>query len=129
MPVKNEHDISEYNAVKASVESKGMIPMPEKRHQKYNAKPVCIDGFRFASGKEGQFYRNLKLAKKAGVITGFDMQVPFEITKRSKMVLDYVVAYPDERIAFIDVKGFRTQVYKLKKRQVEDIYGITIEEV
>ena len=98
-------------------------------YNKYKNKPVVIDGIRFASGREGSFYVKLKLLKKAGIVTKFDMQVKYMITKKRYYLLDFKVWYADGDIQYIDVKGFRTPVYKLKKDIVEDKYGIKITEV
>lgn len=43
-------------------------------------------------------------------------------------IVDFVVTMPTSTKRFIDAKGFKTPVYKLKKRLVESIYGIVIEE-
>jgi len=31
-------------------------------------------------------------------------------------------------VRFVDVKGFKTDMYKLKVKQVKDVFGVTIEE-
>jgi hypothetical protein len=42
---------------------------------------------------------------------------------------DFVVVFADNRIEYHDVKGFKTPVYKLKKKLIEAFYGITIKEL
>lgn len=59
-----------------------------------------------------------------------EYQVPFKVTVRNshicKYLLDFRVTYADDHIEHHDVKGYATEVYKLKKKLVEAIYGIKI---
>ena len=48
---------------------------------KYHAKPVTIDGIRFASKKEGSRYCELKALTRAGKISDLQLQVPFILSK------------------------------------------------
>lgn len=48
---------------------------------KYHAKPVTIDGIRFASKKEGNRYCELKALTRAGKISDLQLQVPFILSK------------------------------------------------
>jgi len=96
---------------------------------KYHAQPTVNDGIRFDSKKEARYYTELKLQKKAGLVLFFLRQVPLHLPGGTKLVVDFLVFYTDGSCRFIDVKGVRTAVYKLKKREVEHHYPITIEEV
>ena len=108
-------------------------------YSKYRAKPVVIDGIRFASQKEGNRYKELILLKKAGEIKWLKLQKPYSVyahngrTLNRQKVLTYIAdfVYEDKNgIKHIeDVKGFRTPIYKLKKRIIEAVYGIRIEEI
>ena len=96
-----------------------------KKH-KYNAKKVVIDGIEFPSEKEGERYIELKMLEKAGKIKDLKLQPVFllqegfyyqgkairQITYRADF--EYVNE-KGERVVE-DVKGFRTEVYKLKKK-------------
>jgi len=96
-----------------------------KRH-KYNAKKTTIDGITFDSKREANYYAELKLLLKAGVITRIDMQPEFilqpEFKYRGKKYrpiiyrADFKVYYPDEREEIIDVKGHKTKEYQIKKK-------------
>ena len=130
MPVKNEHPISEYNAVKASVLSKGMIRMPgQERKAKHNTKGVRIDGFFFGSEKEGNYYIQLKLAQEAGIVSYFHRQVKFDLPGGITYACDFQEFYPDGRVRYVDVKGRRLPEYIRNKKMVEALYPVTIEEV
>lgn len=96
---------------------------------KYNATPTMIDGIRFASKKEADFYNVLKVYKRAGDVCFFLRQVPFDCGGGVRYVLDFMVFYKTGEVKFIDVKGMRTRTYINKKKQVEVSYDINIEEV
>lgn len=100
---------------------------------KYHAQYTTVDGIKFASKKEATRYRELKLLERAGVITKLRMQVPFILVDKSqfgrqiKYLADFVYEEDGETVVE-DTKGFRTDVYKLKKRLVAEKYGIVIKE-
>jgi hypothetical protein len=96
---------------------------------KYRNKIVTIDGRKFHSKKEARCYLELKAMEKAGAIKGFSCQVPFPVTDGNKPIkyfLDFLVQFNDNRLEHWDVKGMRTRLYILKKRLVEEKYGIEI---
>ena len=99
---------------------------------KYHAKPVTNDGWRFASTKEGNRYCELKLLAKASVINDLLLQPHFTFTVNGKAVFKYVADFEyieaGKRI-IEDVKGFKTPVYRLKKKLIEAQHGIKITEV
>lgn len=107
---------------------------------KYHNKKVEIDGIVFDSKKEGDYYCNLKILKKAGMVKSFELQVPFELQPKFKhegktiraikYVADFVVTYPDGRQIVVDTKGFRTKEYLLKRKMLLYKYpDILFEEV
>ena len=109
------------------------------RH-KYGAIPTTVDGIRFASKKEARRYSELLLLQRAGEIEDLQLQPVFVLKCQSKSgelvaIAKYLAdfQYVDRRgglqVVVEDVKGVRTQVYKIKKRWVEAQYGITIKEV
>jgi hypothetical protein len=113
------------------------------RPHKYRAKPTVVDGIRFASMKEAGHYQGLKLREKAGEIWDLELQPRYPIEVRGVKVCTYVgdfryrergdlVSKGDGQAHFLvvdDVKGFKTPVYRLKKKLVEALYGIEIREV
>lgn len=100
---------------------------------KYHAKKTEIDGITFDSKKEAKRYQELKLMERAKAIHDLQMQVPFPLIKKSpygreiKYYADFVY-YEGDRMVVEDTKGYRTDVYKLKKRLMAEIYGIEIKE-
>ena len=106
----------------------------QTRNGKYNAHKVELDGYRFDSRAEARRYQDLKLMEKAGEIAGLEFQPKYPGLVNGKHICDY---YADFRYfdyaagGYIveDVKGVRTDVFILKKKLVEAIYGIKIREV
>jgi hypothetical protein len=98
------------------------------RH-KFNAKAVEDEGHRFSSKKEHRYYRQLLLLQKAGIVSFFLRQVPFHLPGGVKYVTDFQIFYTDGEITFVDVKGFETSEFKMKKKMVEALYPIQIEVV
>lgn len=91
-----------------------------KRHRKnkYNARKMETGGRIFHSEKEGLYAQNLEWRKRAGEITSYQCQVPIVLkvkgVKICEYIADFLVTYPDGKRQYIDVKGFSTEVFKLK---------------
>lgn len=102
------------------------------KRSKYNAKPVVIDGLRFASTKEGNRYKELKLLEMVHQIKGLRTQPKYPIYVNGIKICNYIAdfEYLDGfRCVVEDVKGVKTPIYRLKKKLVEAIYAIKITEV
>jgi hypothetical protein len=87
-----------------------------------------VDGFLFASKAEASRWRELEALRRGGAVRFALRQVPFHLPGRTRYVLDFLVCWADGRLTFEDVKGHRTEVYKLKRRQVEELFGLKIDE-
>jgi len=107
------------------------------RQSKYRAVPTVVDGIRFASKKEAKRYAELKMLHSAGHILSFNMQVRFALTvtrkdgdivKVGEYVPDFVYIRNGEHV-IEDTKGFRTPLYKWKKKHFEAQYGVEIREI
>lgn len=96
---------------------------------KYNAKITIHDGIRFDSQKEAKYYEQLKMAQKIGRVLFFLRQIPIHLPGGVTMRVDFQVFYTNGTVRFIDVKGMRTKQYIDKKKMVEALYPIEIEEV
>jgi len=102
--------------------------MRYNRH-KFNAQKVEYDGYKFPSKKEGKYYEELKLRVQAKEVIFFLRQVPFHLPGGVVYRVDFQEFHTDRTIHFVDVKGMKTPEYKTKKRLVEALYPIKIEEV
>lgn len=107
------------------------------KRNKYNNIRTAYKGQVFMSKKEAQYCRELDILKNARIpkhkVVSYETQVPFPIVVNNQKICNYLadfkVLYQDGRIEIVDVKGFRTEIYKLKKKLVEAQYGIKIIEV
>lgn len=101
-----------------------------RRHRhKFNAVRTELDGIKFDSKKEAKYYQELKLRQMAGEIVFFLRQVPFHLPGGVTYRCDFQEFHSDGTIHFTDVKGMTTQVFEIKRKQVEDLYPIQIEVV
>jgi hypothetical protein len=109
----------------------------QDRKSKYGNLKTEYDGYVYMSKKEANYAQQLDYLKKAkdprDKVISFERQVPFQIilngVKICKYMADFKVIFGDGHIEIIDVKGVRTQTYRLKKKLVEAQYGIVIKEV
>lgn len=105
------------------------------RPSKYRAVKTVVNGITFDSKREAARYQELKLLELAGQIKGLELQPVFQLlVKTGKSVGKYKADfkyYDMTKKQWIteDSKGVRTPVYRLKKKIIEEVYGITINEV
>lgn len=107
---------------------------------KYNNSKVRYQGLTFDSKKEFEYYLLLKDKEKRGLVFNIKRQVPLEIqpaftdktgVKHRAIIYKADFVYTDRLTGterYIDVKGFKTEVYKLKKKLLA-YKNIIIEEV
>ena len=96
---------------------------------KYHAQPTTLDGHTFPSLREASRYSELCLLLRAGDITDLSLQVPFPIHVNGTLACTYIADFvytQDGRRVVEDSKGFRTPIYKLKRKLMKIVRGITI---
>src|ERR1035437_6900868 len=100
---------------------------PELKHHNI----ICeFEGIRFQSKLERDYYKNNLLPRyKRGQVKWFLLQVPFSCGGGVKYRADFLEVWADGSIHIIDCKGMRTQAFINKKKQVEALYPIHIQEV
>jgi len=97
---------------------------------KYRNAPTVVDGKRFASKKEANYYLQLKLALAMNQIRGFACQVSIPLPSgKRRMVIDFMVVELDGRVRWVDTKGHATDTWKTKRDELEHALGIKIETV
>lgn len=98
---------------------------------KYKAKQTIIGNRKFPSQKEAKRYVELMRMWEAGEILYFLPQVPLELDKdgSARYRVDFQVHWPDKTVTYEDVKGMKTDMYKLKKKLIEARYKIKIQEI
>lgn len=102
-----------------------------KRRSKYGSRRVVADGFRFDSAKEARYYGDLKAMQMGGEIRYFHRQPVFDLPGGTQYFADFLIVHKDGSLEYVDVKSVATKknaVYRMKKRQVQEIYGVTINE-
>jgi len=101
-------------------------PYKQVKH-KFSAKKTERDGIKFPSKLEARYYDKLKIAQKSGDLLFFLMQVPIRLPGNTIYRVDFVEFWKDGNVKFIDVKGMPpTETFKIKKRQVEQLYPFEI---
>ena len=125
---------------------------PPPKPNKYRNQKVTIDGHTFDSKKEGEVYVQLCALEKAGAIRGLELQPKFEFPLRGKplrhlphrartskrLVQGRPVSYRADfsyeeqdgnawKKVVLDVKGFDTQISRLKRAMVAAFHGVVVE--
>jgi len=117
--------LAEFNKLK----NNGKINLTVNKQQKYRSQCVLIDGIRFDSKREANYYSQLKLAESSGELLYFLRQVPIDLSAGVKYRVDFLEFWRDGTVRYVDVKGFRTKEYLIKKKLIEANYPIKIIEV
>lgn len=107
------------------------------RSSKYHAKKTVVDGITFDSRKEADRYLVLKGMEEDGSIEDLRRQVRYELVPAFNVdgkhyrpvyyVADFVYV-EDGKEVVEDVKGVRTDVYRLKSKLFARRYGVSIRE-
>jgi hypothetical protein len=124
-----------------------------KKKSKYGSTMTTVDGVKFRSKKESEYYKQLVFLKKIGEVKDFTLQprFPYEIhylrpkdhyplillddgyagvlVKKGSYISDFKITYRDGRVEYVDTKGFLTPKFKRDKQIVEALYGIKIKVV
>ena len=100
---------------------------------KYRAIKTVVDGITFDSKLEAKRYSELKLLERAGELAGLELQPAFPIDINGIKICTYrgdFAYFKDNGRVIEDCKGFKTPMYRLKKKLVEASYpGVKIQEV
>lgn len=106
---------------------------------KYRNKTYYVKGERLDSKREGVAYIDLLWKQEKGLITDLQRQVKFELQPHYKMngktiraityIADFTYYDVEGKYHVVDVKGFKTEVYKIKKKLFEYKFGIELEEI
>lgn len=99
------------------------------RDNKYKNRKVEYKGIIFDSVKERNYYMYLEGLLQAGEITDLRLQVKYELQPSFKdangrtiraitYIADFVYKDKDGYEVIVDVKGYRTDVYRLKRKMM-----------
>ncbi len=108
------------------------------KQNKYRAKKVEIDGFKFDSKREGQRYQELKLLLRAGEIKDLQVHPRFALEVNGHKVCDYIADFayfpvkgngPHQRVVE-DVKGVRSgsawKIFRVKAKLFHALFGYEV---
>ena len=112
----------------------------DQKKNKYNNTKVEYKGIKFDSIKEMKHYQLLEYLQRIGEIKELKLQVPYELIPKYKInnktvrkttyIADFTyITTKDDKLHIVDTKGFKTDVYRLKKKLFEYKYGVEVEEV
>lgn len=125
------------------------------RRRKYGNTKITVDGIQFDSKREAARYQELKLLERAGVISFLQRQTKFQLIpeqhapsnavytkgprkgqRKPGKLLEHECSYiadfcyiQNGETVVEDAKGYRTEVYRIKKKLMLERYGIQIKEV
>ena len=108
---------------------------------KFGNRKVTVGGETFDSMREYNRWCSLKLLQRAGKISELKRQVKFVlipaqrdqvgklVEREVSYVADFVYVDMDRGVKVVeDAKGYRTEVYKIKKKLMLWVHGIRIKE-
>lgn len=100
-----------------------------KSRNKYGNKKCRIDGFTFDSQKEGMRYAELKILLRENKIRDLELQKEYELVPAYRDAITGKMVRPvyykadfvyydieNEKTVIEDVKGYKTDAYKIKKK-------------
>lgn len=125
------------------------VTQTESKKSKYGNHKCFYNGIQFDSEREMAHYRELELLQKVGEISDLRLQVKYVLIPSQREVIqdmnenliagkvierecsymaDFVYKDKQGNTVVEDTKGFRTEVYKIKKKLMLYIYHIEIKE-
>ena len=110
-----------------------------RQASKYHAHKTTVDGITFNSKREAKRYGEPKLLQRSGAISNLRRQVRYELIpafdadgkhyRPTSYVADFVYTDAETGKEIVeDVKGMRTDVYRIKAKLFAHRYGVSIRE-
>ena len=109
--------------------------LPVMSHSKFRNKKVSLDGYTFDSLAEAKHYKyTLKPRLEAGEISHLEIHPRIRCELNGRKICDYIADFRYLDVSFAgpqgqqgitvveDVKGYKTDVYRLKKKLVEAMF-------
>lgn len=123
--------------LRSQVETQIETPTTAAPVSKYRNEPIIVDGKRFDSRLEADFYLTLMAGYTSGAVRWFVRQVPFELQGGVRYRADFVVVWRADvpgstfdralsLVEVIDCKGIVTQEAINKFKQVEAGFGVKV---
>ena len=103
------------------------------KQNKYGNKKTVVDGIKFDSKLEAEYYQLLKFKKAQGHIQDFKLQPRYTLQETFKRdgktyrsityVADFEIMQNDGSVVVVDCKGVMTDVFKIKAKIFTKLYG------
>lgn len=112
-----------------------------RRKSKYGNRKAKVDEIVFDSRKEARLFVYLKKLEEEGKIHSLKCQIPFtfpvngkevryvDSNRVMKYVADFEYFTSEGERKIVDVKGFKTEKYKIKKALMMACHSILVEEI
>lgn len=102
------------------------------KRSKYGNRKTVVDGIKFDSKREAQYYCSLKQLERAGQVYEVELQKPYALSVNGQLVCTYRCDFAfydalQKRNRVVDVKGVETPEFKLKRKLMRAVLGIDVE--
>lgn len=108
-----------------------MMPVQLNTHKYSAQRTTCRFGHNHPSKREAARCEELCLLEKGGVIKDLKFQPRYKLEVNGKLICTYVGDWSfteNGELVTMDCKGVRTDVYRIKAKLFEAIYGRKIKE-
>jgi hypothetical protein len=99
---------------------------------KYGSKKTEVDGIKFDSKAEAKYYEQLKWLLEHKEIKSFRLQPRYTLLesfkkngktfRKTEYIADFEITHLDGSIEVVDVKGYETPVFSIKRKLFEKLY-------
>ena len=103
------------------------LKLKKKKKSKYNATKIIKHEIKFHSKLEASYYDFLLTQIADKKVKYFLTQIPFRLDGGIKYIVDFQLFMADGQVRYVDIKGFMTDMSKLKIKQTIAKYPIEIE--
>ena len=97
-----------------------------RRKGKFNNKRAVHGGRLYHSKKEADYARELDLRVRAKELKSWRRQVPFRLCVNGRLVCTYILDFEEtdtnDNVSYTEVKGYETDVWRLKWILFEALY-------
>lgn len=98
----------------------------QKSGNKYHAKSTEYGGVIYHSKKEAAYAQELDLRLYAGEFKAWKRQIPIELIvngyKICRYYVDFEIEHHNGTIEWVEVKGWETDIFRIKRKLLEAIY-------
>lgn len=91
-------------------------------HHKFGAKRTEVNGRRYDSKKEASYAATLPFRQRSGTLLFWLEQVPLRLPGGIVYRLDFLEFHTDGSCHFVEVKGFETSEWKMKRKLIKESY-------